>query len=89
MDERSPRHDVVDEAVAVDVLHDGAGRTPNEERGPAYGLERAHGAVYATGQDLAGSQKELLATDGLFHDMRNSKFKMHDANAVCMLNCAF
>ena len=71
MNQWAPRHDIVDEAIAVDVLHDRTRRTPNEERCAAYCLERPYGAVYSAGQDLAGSQEELLATRRSFHDMRN------------------
>ena len=55
VDERSPRHHVVDEPVAVDVLDAGAGRAPDEQRRRADRLEGAHRTVDAPGKDLTGA----------------------------------
>ena len=52
VDERPPRHDVVDVVIAVDILDIGAATTADEERRGADRLERTNRAVDATGQDL-------------------------------------
>jgi len=52
VDQRAPRHDVIDEPVAVDVLDVGAGRAADEQRGRANRREGANGTVDAARQDL-------------------------------------
>ena len=55
VDERSPRHHIIDVAIAVDVLDVRASGAANEQRGCADALEGAHGTVDATGQNLLGA----------------------------------
>jgi hypothetical protein len=51
VDQRAPRHHVVDELVAVDVHEAGAVRPLDEERRGADGFERAYRAVHAARED--------------------------------------
>ena len=62
VDERSPRHHVVDVAVAVDVFERRAGRAANEERRRADRLEGADGAVDAAGQNPLSAREETRRT---------------------------
>ena len=80
VDERSPRHHVVDEAIAVDVLDHGAGRAPDEQRDATDGLESANGTVDAARQNLAGPCEELLAANGFLHDDPNDPNVTNDPN---------
>ena len=47
VDQRTPRHHVVDERVSVDIFEVGARSTTNEERRSADGLEGSDRAVHA------------------------------------------
>jgi hypothetical protein len=67
VDERPPRHHVVDEPVAVDVLERRSGCATDEERRAADGLKGADGAVDATGEHLNRSSEELLTSTGVSH----------------------
>jgi hypothetical protein len=58
VDERPPRHHVVDEAVAVHVFEHGAGGAPDEARRAAHRLEGANGTVHAAGEHTAGAFEE-------------------------------
>src|SRR5688572_20629909 len=69
MDQWSPRHDVVDVAIAVDVLDRGARRAGDESRRAADTLEGADGAVDAARQDVRGAGEEFSGVGG-FHRMR-------------------
>jgi hypothetical protein len=60
VNQRPPRHHVVDEGVAVDIFEDGAGAASNEQRRPANRLKRAHGAVDPAGQHSGGAGEQLL-----------------------------
>ena len=57
MDERPPRHHVVDERVAVDVFDPRAGGAADEERRRVNGLERADRAVHAPWEDALRSDE--------------------------------
>ena len=61
VDQRPPRHHVVDEAVAVDVLSRRAAPRADEQRRAADGLKRANGTVDAAGKDLLARAKRLRA----------------------------
>src|SRR6188508_924714 len=67
VNQRPPRHHVVDEAVAVDVLNDRARAALDEQRRSADGVKGANRAVNSAGQDLAGPSKELLRTCRILH----------------------
>ena len=75
VNERPPRHHVVDEAIAVDVFDDRARPTADEERRSADGLKRANRTVNAAGKDLTRSGEELLRLDGFFIDVIQCKSK--------------
>src|SRR5690606_29320070 len=64
-DHRAPGADVVDVAVAVDVVQERAVRAPGEERFAAYRPERAHRRVDATGHQLAGAGKQGAGAFGI------------------------
>jgi hypothetical protein len=67
VDQRSPRHHVVDEAVPIDVFEDGAGAAPDEERRSAHRRERADRTVDATGQNRGGAGVEGTAACRFLH----------------------
>jgi hypothetical protein len=70
VNERSPRHHVVDEPVAVDVFERRACRPPDEQRRAANGLERPHRAIDAAGKDADGAGEQLPGLNGSFHRRR-------------------
>jgi hypothetical protein len=70
MNQRPPRHHIVDEAVAVDVLNDRARAAFDEQRRTADGLKRSNRAVDTAGKDLAGALEELLRSCGCLHNAR-------------------
>src|SRR5688572_15385004 len=71
VDQRAPRHHVVDEAITVDVLDDGTRRTPDEERRSADRLERPDRTVDPAREHVARAGEELLAADRLSHERRS------------------
>ena len=60
VDERAPRHYVIDIGVAVRVFDPGAARARDEERRAADRLERADGTIDPTGQDAGRGGEEFL-----------------------------
>src|SRR5262245_16598767 len=60
VNERPPRHHIIDVRVPVDILEIRAARPRDEQRTRADGLERAHRAVHAAGQDPRGRCEELF-----------------------------
>ena len=69
VNERPPRHHVVDEAVAVDVLEVRPLGSFDEQRRGADRLEGADGAVDAAGQDFLGAGEETIGLSR-FHRRR-------------------
>src|ERR687896_645082 len=59
MDERPPRHHVIDVCTAVDIGDVGTRCTSNEKRRSADRFESAYGAADAAGEDLLGAREEL------------------------------
>jgi hypothetical protein len=58
--QRAPRHHVIDEAIAVDVLDGRARGASNEQRRTPDGLERPNRAIDAAGEDLGRAGEKLL-----------------------------
>ena len=60
VDQRAPRHHVVDVLVAVRIFDRGAAAADDEQRRGANRLERPYRAVDTSGQDARGGGKELF-----------------------------
>src|SRR5204862_4983050 len=58
VNQRAPRHHVVDKGVAVDVRETAAGGAADEERRAAHRLEGANGAIDAAGENLQRAGKK-------------------------------
>src|SRR5207249_5152752 len=66
VDERSPRHDVIDVLVTVDILETRPVGAADEERVGTDRLERADGTVDAARKDVEGA-REKTGGAGRFH----------------------
>ena len=67
VNQRAPRHHVVDVGVAVDIANRCPGGAADEQRRPADCLKGTDGAVDAAGENGARSREELLGCSWLFH----------------------
>ncbi|OQA43269.1 MAG: hypothetical protein BWY52_01922 [Chloroflexi bacterium ADurb.Bin325] len=64
-DQRPPREDVIQEAVAVHVVEIGPFPARDEQRVAAHRAERAHRRVHAAGEQGLGQGKQMLRAGGL------------------------